>query len=85
VGLFAERGWDRRMVGAIAAMIVGNILIYFFGLIWLSKFIQPQYLFNAGVAPFIVGDILKILGVGLLLPCIWKFLGCEQIDKKQHN
>lgn len=74
VGLLAERGWDRRVISAMAAMIIGNLLIYFFGLLWLSKFIHPQYLFSVGIVPFIAGDILKISVAGIILPYVWRFL-----------
>src|SRR5690349_7669294 len=35
VGRLAELGWDRRIVGAIGAMLVGNALIYAIGVPWL--------------------------------------------------
>src|SRR3989304_5849965 len=34
VGLLAERGWDRRFWTLALAMLLGNVVIYFFGLPW---------------------------------------------------
>lgn len=73
-GLFAELGWDRKIIGAMLAMAVGNLLIYCFGLLWLSKFIPQQQLLSVGVTPFIAGDVLKIMAAGILLPCAWRLL-----------
>jgi biotin transport system substrate-specific component len=36
VGVLAERGWDRRFAGALAAMFLGNVAIYLVGLPWLA-------------------------------------------------
>jgi biotin transport system substrate-specific component len=77
VGLLAERGLDRKIITSIAAMIIGNMCIYFFGLLWLSKFIPQGHLLSIGLYPFIIGDALKILAAGILLPFVWKFLIIE--------
>lgn len=36
VGFLAERGWDRRFVGGLGAMLLGNLVIFSFGLPWLA-------------------------------------------------
>ena len=35
-GWLAERGWDRRPVSTAAAMLLGNVVIYIPGTIWLG-------------------------------------------------
>src|SRR5436189_236065 len=35
VGRLAEMGWDRHLLGAVAAMIAGNLVIYMIALPWL--------------------------------------------------
>ncbi|MEO5939630.1 MAG: biotin transporter BioY, partial [Candidatus Limnocylindrales bacterium] len=35
VGRLAELGWDRRIVGALGAMAIGNVVIYLIGVPWL--------------------------------------------------
>jgi hypothetical protein len=35
-GFLAERRWDRCFSSAIGAMLIGNVLIYLFGLPWRS-------------------------------------------------
>ena len=71
VGLLAERGWDRRVWTAIPAMFAGSIIMYVFGLAWLSNFVPRGTVLEAGLYPFIVGDLLKIIAAALTLPSCW--------------
>lgn len=69
VGWAAERGWTTRVTRTIAAMLLGEAAIYAFGLAWLARFPLPVSLFDAGLLPFVVGDIYKVgVAVALLHP-----------------
>jgi biotin transport system substrate-specific component len=57
VGWAAERGWTRRVVTTLIALLVSEALIYVFGLAWLSRFSLPVGLLDAGLIPFIAGDL----------------------------
>lgn len=69
-----EKGWDRRPVTAFAAMLLGNIVIYAFGLPWLAYFVGGERVLVAGLLPFIPGDLIKILLATMMLPWGWKLL-----------
>lgn len=71
-GWLCERGWDRRLLTALAAMLVGNAAIYALGLPWLAHFVGTGKVVALGLAPFIVGDIAKIVLAGLAMPAAWK-------------
>jgi biotin transport system substrate-specific component len=73
VGRLAELGWDRRPLTAVASMLVGNILIYAVGLPWLAiaAGFGPQETVAKGLVPFLIGDALKLLAAGALLPAGW--------------
>lgn len=74
-GLLAERGWDKRYLWAAAAMGLGSVVILFGGWAWLSLFFRTAAeAFNAGVAPFILGDIIKIALAAAVLPTGWALL-----------
>jgi len=73
-GAFAEHGWDKRFFTAAAAMAIGSVLILLSGWAWLSFFRSPTFAFDAGVKPFIVGDIVKILLAAAVLPSGWALL-----------
>jgi biotin transport system substrate-specific component len=73
-GAFAEHGWDKRFFTAAAAMAIGSVLILLSGWAWLSFFRSPALAFHAGVEPFIIGDIVKILLAAAVLPSGWALL-----------
>lgn len=74
VGLLAERGWDRRFLTAAAAMALGSVVILLCGWAWLARFVSPAAAFNAGVAPFLIGDLIKIALAAAVLPSGWAIL-----------
>lgn len=74
VGWLCERGWDRRLPTAAAAMALGNLVIYLFGVAWLVRFVGSEQVLAAGVLPFIPGDLLKIGAAALLLPAGWTLM-----------
>lgn len=73
VGRLAELGWDRRVGGAVAAMLVGSVLVYVIGLPWLALAanLSPGDALLFGLYPFIPGDLLKLLAAAGLLPVAW--------------
>jgi biotin transport system substrate-specific component len=75
-GAFAEHGWDRRFLTAVAAMTIGSAVILLVGWAWLTLILRssPLVTFKIGVAPFIIGDIVKILLAAAVLPTGWAIL-----------
>lgn len=73
VGWLAERGWDRRLVWTAVAMVLGNVVIYVFGVAWLAVFLGDLGgALVQGVLLFVVGDLIKIAVATLTLPGGWK-------------
>ncbi len=75
VGYLIERGYGRTKMSVFVCMVIGNIIIYFFGLIGLRLYFQNASFFKIltmGLFPFLVGDFLKILGAVYLFPYLWK-------------
>ena len=75
VGSLSERGWDRKPWTTAASMIIGNGIIYAFGVAWLWRFVGWEAVLNAGVVPFLPGDALKIALATILLPSGWRIIG----------
>ncbi len=72
-GWFAERGFDRSYFKLLVALLVGNVLLYAPGLLWLGTLIGwDKPVLEYGLYPFIGGDLLKIAMAVLLLPTAWK-------------
>lgn len=86
VGLLAERGWDRRVGTTVLAMILGNVVIYAFGLFWLCCLIGiRKMVLDVGLYPFIVGDLLKVVLAAALLPSGWKLLKLTNLAAKNNQ
>jgi len=77
VGRLAERGWDRTPPLVVLTMILGNLVIYAFGLPWLMANLDVGLAtgLELGVTPFLAGDALKILLAAGLLPGAWIVAG----------
>ncbi|HJQ32296.1 MAG TPA: biotin transporter BioY [Pyrinomonadaceae bacterium] len=74
-GYLAERGWDRRFATAAAAMALGSLVILACGWAWLGILNgNAASAFRLGVAPFLVGDVVKIALAAAALPAGWKLL-----------
>jgi biotin transport system substrate-specific component len=75
-GWLAQRRWDRRFSSAVAAMLTGNVLIYAVGLPWLAEDqdLGFEATLEAGLYPFVVGDLLKLYLAGALLPGAWRLV-----------
>lgn len=86
VGLLAERGWDRRPVTTMLAMILGSAGMYACGLAWLSCLDNllgrpvAGGVLAVGLYPFLVGDIVKIALATILLPSGWKLIQHFRVD-----
>lgn len=79
-GKLAEKRWDRRVTTTILAMVLGNIVIYVFGVAWLTWLTNIKTAILTGLCPFVAGDIFKILAAAAILPTAWKLL-----EKLKHS
>jgi biotin transport system substrate-specific component len=75
-GWLAERGWDRRLVPALFAMLLGHAVIFVFGLSWLAQSIGMEKAVAAGFTPFLLGTVVKIALAAAVLWAAW--LGLER-------
>ncbi len=84
VGHLAERGFDRRYLTSVLAMLAGLVIVYACGVTWLGLFARgsaqavPVGLpaaFIAGVVPFVLADLVKLLAAAGVLPGVWRLLG----------
>jgi biotin transport system substrate-specific component len=75
VGRLAERGWDRGWKVTVA-MLIGNVLVYVPGLLWLGYKIESfDNALVFGLYPFIVGDLIKLYVAAIALPGAWAIIG----------
>ncbi len=77
VGYLAEQRQDRRFATSVGAFLTGNLVIYALGVPWLM-YTQSWGLADGvarGLAPFIIGDTIKILLAAAAMPTAWKLAG----------
>jgi biotin transport system substrate-specific component len=80
VGWLAERGWDKNVLRTALAMLVGNVLIYLPGLLWLGTlFGWDKPILEWGLFPFVLGDLTKLALAAALMPLTWKVLGRPRV------
>ena len=72
-GALAERGWDRRFLTMVAAMLLGSAVIFALGCALLARFVPPERLLAAGLLPFLPGDLVKAALAALAFPAAWRF------------
>lgn len=65
-GFVSERGWGSSVVRSITGMLAALAVIYAGGWSWLALLTDAQTAFTAGIAPFVITDIVKV-GVGAAL------------------
>ncbi len=59
VGWLLERGWTRTFHQTLVTFLLGNAVIYAFGLPWLAAFVGWQQVMVQGCLPFLPGDLFK--------------------------
>lgn len=79
VGRLAENGGTRRFWQSVGLMLLGNVIIYVIGSVWLKyslgiTWFGEESVWVYGVRDFLVGDVLKILAAAGLLPLTWQMV-----------
>jgi len=85
VGWLAERGWDRSIAKMFTAMLLGAVVLYVPGLIWLTAWLivlkgmtlsaATIVAFSSGLIPFVWGDLLKAALAAMAFTAAWHLLG----------
>ncbi|MBL8101218.1 MAG: biotin transporter BioY [Anaerolineales bacterium] len=75
VGWLAEKGLERSVRTSILPFFVGTVIIYIFGVAWLSIVLGSlSKAIQFGLLPFLVGDVIKLMAAAIVLPSAWKFV-----------
>jgi biotin transport system substrate-specific component len=79
VGRLAERGLLRRPAPALAVMIGGHGVILALGWARLAGTLGPTTAFRQGVAPFVVGGVLKSLAAVAVVVAVARVKGASSL------
>jgi len=76
VGALAQRRWDRSVRSSIGEMFLGEVVLYAVAIPWLMQALDVSLAeaLELGLAPFVVGDTLKLLAAAGLLPLAWRLV-----------
>lgn len=94
LGATAERGWLRTVPQVTGAMVVGSLITYVCGVLWIAAAfrIEPTFLQAFGfdgapsmgtmlstfVAPFLIGDAIKVAAAVVTVPLVWRLVGHDR-------
>ena len=74
LGYLADRKADQKFRTSFPALLLGDLVIFTFGLTWLHASLDMTWAatFKAGFTPFILGEALKIAITATSLPLVWR-------------
>jgi biotin transport system substrate-specific component len=80
VGYLAEQRQDRTVASAVPAFLTGSVVIYLCGVPWLANVLDVSWTraVELGMAPFVLGDLIKVGFAGALLPATWRLVRSAQ-------
>ncbi|RGF27269.1 biotin transporter BioY [Mediterraneibacter faecis] len=70
---FALDHFDRKLVPTIIGMIIGMVVCYAFGTVWLAKLLSLSFKegLMMGVIPYLAGDVAKIIIAAIVGPKLY--------------
>jgi len=71
-GFLVERGWGKHHFTSFFAAFIGTVIIYAYGIFWLSKSTGIEQSIIIGCKPFLLGDTLKVMVLTVLIPFFWR-------------
>ena len=80
VGHLAELKHDRKFITSLPAMLLGSAIIYICGATWLAYSLNiavatgDNNAVELGVAPFLIGDFIKMLLAATSTATIWRLI-----------
>ena len=76
-GWLGARGFDRRYLTSVAAMLAGLVVVFAGGVLWLTMLVGPRTALVTGFYPFIVADFVKVLAAAGVMPGFWRTLATK--------
>ena len=82
-GFLGTRGFDRRYVTSLLAMLAGLAVVFTSGVLWLSMLVGLQAALVQGFYPFVIKDAIKLALAAGVMPAIWRLLGAPSLPEHQ--
>jgi len=84
-GYLAQRQWEHRFLGGVAAFVAGTVVTFAFGLPWLALALGLDLgqTLQAGLYPFVIGGIVKAVFAASVMRAVW--LAVNRSDARRRN
>ncbi len=70
-GFMAEHGWNRSALRILAMMTAGHVVLFAFGIGWLSYLMPFGDAWAKGAAPFVAATVLKTALAAAIMQAAW--------------
>jgi biotin transport system substrate-specific component len=77
-GYLGARGFDRRYLTSLVAMLSGLVVIFAGGVLWLSILVGVPAALATGFYPFVLADTMKLMAAAGVMPSVWRLLGPQR-------
>ena len=74
ISYLANLGYSKTYFGAALSLLLGSVIIFSFGLIYLGSIIGYEKSIQAGLLPFVPSELFKIALAVALIPTLNKFI-----------
>jgi biotin transport system substrate-specific component len=84
-GYLAQRQWDHRFLGGLAAFVAGTVVTFAFGLPWLALALglNLEQTLQGGLYPFLIGGLVKAVFAASVMRLVW--LAVHKADGADKN
>ena len=70
MGWLGDKGWYNKALTAVSALLIGHMIIFAMGLLWLAHFTGWSSVLAAGLIPFLPGALAKTLIAFAMIPVV---------------
>jgi biotin transport system substrate-specific component len=80
-GYLAQRQWEHKFLGGLAAFVSGTVVTFAFGLPWLAFALglNLEQTLQGGLYPFLIGGLVKAVFAASVMRLVW--LGVNRSDR----
>ena len=74
IGIFSDLGYNKSFLKSLKSLLIGTLIIFLLGVGYLGTIIGFEKALVAGLYPFVLSEIFKILLATALIPNIAEYI-----------
>lgn len=79
VGYLGDKMHDRKLINSLLIFLLGHVIIFTTGMLWLAKYVGIHNVLVMGLYPFLPGLVIKTVFASLITTSVWK-LGAKKLN-----